>query len=123
MHAFCLLTKIPFTLKLVRLFLSNDEFRHSEEYRRISPLGQVPAIQDGDFTLVESHAIMQYLAVSRNVADHWYPKDLQQRAKVDQYLHYHHTNTRTFLPFFTNMAPLMNIKPPVDLDYLKDKVV
>ena len=42
----------------------------------------------------ESHAIMRYLAMSRQVADHWYPKDLRKRAKVDEYLDMHHTYLR-----------------------------
>jgi glutathione S-transferase len=37
----------------------------------INPLGQVPAIDDGGFTLSESHTIMRYLAATRKVADHW----------------------------------------------------
>ena len=37
---------------------------------------------------------MRYLAVSRNVADHWYPADLKKRAKVDMYLDQHHNFLR-----------------------------
>ena len=31
-------------------------------------------IKDGDFALTESVAMMRYLARTREVADHWYPK-------------------------------------------------
>jgi hypothetical protein len=31
-------------------------------------------IQDGDFVMAESVAMMRYLAREKKVADHWYPK-------------------------------------------------
>lgn len=34
----------------------------SEEYRKMSPLGQIPVLQDGELTLCESHTIVRYLA-------------------------------------------------------------
>ena len=41
-------------------------------------LKQVPfdMIKDGDFALTESVAMMRYLARTREVADHWYPKGM-----------------------------------------------
>ncbi len=45
-------------------------------------------------TMSESHAILRYLARSRGLADHWYPRDLRQRAIVDQYLDEHHNFLR-----------------------------
>ena len=47
-------------------------------------------IQDGDFALTESVAIMKYLASTRDIADHWYPKDSKSRARVDEYLAWQH---------------------------------
>lgn len=41
-----------------------------------------------------STAILRYLCDSRNLADHWYPSDLKKRAKIDEYLSWHHTNLR-----------------------------
>ena len=35
--------------------------QHTPEYRAINPNGVMPALQDGDLTLWESNAIMQYL--------------------------------------------------------------
>ena len=52
---------------------------------------QIPVMQDGDFVLSGSHAIFRYLARKFKVADHWYPKDLKSRAKLEQYLDWHHT--------------------------------
>ena len=46
------------------------------------------------WVLSESHAMLKYLATTRKVKDHWYPADLRQRAKVDQYLDWHHNFLR-----------------------------
>lgn len=37
------------------------EYRASAEWRRLNPVGKVPAMQDGDFTMFESGAMVQYL--------------------------------------------------------------
>lgn len=43
-----------------------------------------------------SVAILKYLVQKHasSVADHWYPADLQQRALVNEYLAWQHTNLR-----------------------------
>ena len=38
--------------------------------------------------------MLTYLVDKYHLPDHWYPKDLQKRAKVDEYLHWHHNNLR-----------------------------
>ena len=60
----------------------------------MNPMGQIPVMKDNDFVLTESHAILRYLSQKFKVEDHWYPNDLKQRAKVDQYLDWHHTFLR-----------------------------
>jgi len=47
----------------------------------------------------ESHTILRYLAQKYNAPDHWYPKDLYARTRVDQYLDWHHRNLRELAPF------------------------
>ena len=37
---------------------------------------------------------MRYLHTTRNCPDHWYPLDLKKRARVDEYLDWHHSNLR-----------------------------
>ena len=35
--------------------------QRSEEYRRLQPFGRIPVLDDGDFRLYETHAILRYL--------------------------------------------------------------
>ena len=37
---------------------------------------------------------MKYLAAKHSVPDHWYPKDIEKRAKIDEYLSWHSGNLR-----------------------------
>lgn len=53
------------------------------EYLEINPVGKVPAIVDGDFSLFESNSILKYLCEKHD--SDLYPKDLQSRSLVDQW--------------------------------------
>ncbi|XP_009796155.1 glutathione S-transferase T1-like [Nicotiana sylvestris] len=89
---FCKLNGIEF--EEVPIELSKGQHR-SPEFAEINPMKQVPAIVHGSFTLFESHAILRYLASAfPEVADHWYPSDLQKRAKIESVLDWHHSNLR-----------------------------
>jgi len=68
----------------------------SEEYAKVTPFKKVPVIDDNGFVLTESVAILKYLAVKYNVDDHWYPKDIQKQARVDEYMNWQHLNLRAF---------------------------
>ena len=94
-----------------------DLIQHEQRlpgFLAINPLGQVPAISDGDFKLGESHAILTYLAITRQVEDHWYPIDPQRRALVDRYLHWHHGNLRKAgtVVFAKVYAPMIGASVP-----------
>ncbi|KAA8592439.1 hypothetical protein FQN60_017894 [Etheostoma spectabile] len=66
---------IPFEFKLVELV---EGQQYSEEFGKVSLMRKY---------LVQKH--------SSSVADHWYPADLQQRARVNEYLSWQHMNLRS----------------------------
>jgi glutathione S-transferase len=47
----------------------------SEAFLRINPLGQLPALQDGDLVLRDAQAILVYLASRYDPSRLWYPAD------------------------------------------------
>ena len=51
-------------------------------YEAVNPNRLVPTLEDGDFRLTESSAILKYLA--EKSGSPLYPKDLQQRARVNE---------------------------------------
>ena len=53
-----------------------------EAYAKINPNLQVPVLEDGDFRLTESSAILKYLA--DKIGSPAYPKDLKARARVNE---------------------------------------
>ena len=55
--------------------------QHSEEYRRVNPMGQVPALVIDDMTLTQSVAIMEYLHDTNPEAG-LLPASPKERAKV-----------------------------------------
>ena len=89
--AFCLFNKIPHKVREIQI----SALEHlDKEFKKVNPNGKVPAITDEGLNLFESHAILRYLATSKKCEDNWYPKDLKLRAKVDEYLDWHHQNIR-----------------------------
>jgi glutathione S-transferase len=57
----------------------------SAAYLAVNPNHQVPTLLDGDLKLHESNVILRYLCQKHGLTD-WYPADLKQRARVDQWL-------------------------------------
>ena len=58
-----------------------------EEYLKINPLGQVPAIADGDFVLNESLAICRYILQTRTEPGDFYPThDAKKVARINSLL-------------------------------------
>lgn len=92
----CIIKKLPF------------EIQQSEKSQltRLNPKGQVPTIDDNGFTLYEMSAILTYLAEKHAWSD-LYPEDIETRARINQYLNFHHTTTR--LATFQLMGPHVTI--------------
>lgn len=59
----------------------------TDEYRNnINRFQKVPALVDNTFQLSESIAMFRYIAAKEIFDDHWYPKDLEKRGRIDEYL-------------------------------------
>jgi glutathione S-transferase len=58
---------------------------HDPAYLRLNPTGRIPTIEDGDFVLWESNAIVRYLAAKSGREDFW-PTKLHKRADADRWM-------------------------------------
>lgn len=87
------LNDVPFEPKVIKL----ARMQHlTKAYAEVNRFKMVPCIDDDGFKLSETVAIFRYLSAKHpEAADHWYPKDLRERAKVDEYLEWQHTATRS----------------------------
>lgn len=71
-------------VELVFVDLQKGE-QHLPEFLHMNPNHRVPVLQDGDFHLWESRAIMQYMA-DKTPGQTLYPTDLRARADVNRWL-------------------------------------
>ncbi|HEX9648882.1 MAG TPA: glutathione S-transferase N-terminal domain-containing protein, partial [Alphaproteobacteria bacterium] len=79
--------KIDVELQVVDL-MTGEHFQ--EPYVRINPNRLVPVLEDGDFRLTESSAILKYLA--DKIDSPAYPKDLRKRARVNEVMDWFNSN-------------------------------
>ena len=63
---------------------------YKEPFATLNPNRLVPMLEDGDLRLTESSAILKYLA--DKIGSPAYPKDLKQRAKVNEMMDWLNTN-------------------------------
>jgi glutathione S-transferase len=93
---------VSMTSRPVRLFIAESGIEvdeqvvdlmagehYQEPFTAINPSRQVPVLEDGDFRLTESSAILKYLA--DKIDSPAYPKDLKQRAKVNEMMDWFNT--------------------------------
>ncbi|KAH9515115.1 Glutathione S-transferase theta-1 [Bulinus truncatus] len=86
------MNNVPFEAKPVALRKGEHL---SDDYKKINPFSLVPAIDDDGFQLTESIAILKYVIRKFDIGDHWFPQNnLKMQARVEEYLHWHHMNTR-----------------------------
>lgn len=100
--------------EIAQVDLANGE-QNGAAYKAINPLGKVPAMQDGDFSIGESAAIMRYIA--RKHGSDIYPSDIKAQAKVDQWLDYvnHHIRSPIARVHFNrSLAPLFDMEPDMN---------
>jgi glutathione S-transferase len=94
---------VSMTSRPVRLFVAESGIQLDEEvvdlftgahyqepFTSINPNRMVPVLEDGDMRLTESSAILKYLADKTNSPA--YPKDLKQRAKVNEVMDWFNSN-------------------------------
>ena len=56
------------------------------EYRAMNPTGLVPTLQEDDFTLWESNAILRYLARTHASGSPLWPAEAHARANIDRWM-------------------------------------
>ena len=76
---FCAEAKIAYEPVVVDL-MSGEHMK--PPFLKMNPSHMVPVLEDGDFVLTESSAILKYLA--DKVDSPMYPKDLKKRARVNE---------------------------------------
>jgi glutathione S-transferase len=94
---------VSMTSRPVRLFIADSKIDCDQQlvdvmtgehlqppYGAINPNRLVPVLEDGDFRLTESSAILKYLA--DKIGSPAYPKDLKQRAKVNEVMDWLNSN-------------------------------
>jgi len=94
---------IPVDLQVVDLFTGEHL---GERYAALNPSCLVPMLEDGDFRLTESSAILKYLADL--VESPAYPKDLRERAHVNEMMDWINTQLNRDLVYgvvYTQMLP------------------
>lgn len=79
---FLSLTDTPFDTVMVDMMQGEHK---APEYLKLSPLGQVPTLVDGDIVITDSTAALVYLAI-RHGDERWLPRDAEGAARVQRWL-------------------------------------
>ncbi len=103
-HQFLLEVDIPFQEEIIDIMSGINE--HQAFKDQYNPTGQVPILVDGDFIVWESAAIAFYLNEKFSAPGNWFGDSAQQRARIQQYLHWHSTTLRRGAGafFYSNFA-------------------
>ncbi|EDW35564.1 GL17152 [Drosophila persimilis] len=94
----------------------------TDEYKKINRFQKVPAIVDGKFQLAESVAIVRYLSDKGQFSEQLYPKSLEGRARVDEFLEWQHLSIRLACGLFFRNAwlyPVNGIAPMPKIEQIQ----
>ena len=80
-----LLSILDLRYELVELDMYGGEHKR-EPFLSLNPFGQMPALEDGDYTIADSHACLVYLARKYDKTEMWLPGDAESAAKVAEWL-------------------------------------
>ena len=80
-----LLAMLELPFEMVDIDMRGGEHKR-EPFLSLNPFGQMPAMQDGDFTIADSHACLVYLARRYDRSNRWLPIDAEGEAKVAEWL-------------------------------------
>lgn len=80
-----MLSILDLRYELVELDMYGGEHKR-EPFLSLNPFGQMPALEDGDFTIADSHACLVYLARKYDPTNRWLPVDAEGEAKVAEWL-------------------------------------
>lgn len=104
-HQFLLENDIAFEDVIVDLVNGENE---KKEYRhKYNVTGQVPVVVDDDFIVWESSAIAYYLNQKFECPGNWFGRNMQDSARIQQYLSWHSSTLRRGAGafFYTHFAP------------------
>jgi glutathione S-transferase len=102
--------------KYVETMPGSRKGTRSPDFLARNPTGHVPFLEDPDagVALSEGAAILAYIASKHGFHD-LYPATATARVAIDEYLHWHHRNTRSVtIGFFAPLVRL-DLKLPADL--------
>ncbi len=79
------LSVLGLNAEIIDVDLHNGAHKQAE-FLQMNPAGQVPVLVDGDTVLVDSNAILAYLAIKYDQTNTWYPQDAETVARVQRFL-------------------------------------
>jgi glutathione S-transferase len=86
------------------------------EYKAMNPNSLVPTLEDGDFVLWESNAIVRYLCARHSDGDLW-PSDLRVRAAADRWMDWQQTAIHSAIGVaFHGLVRTPGSRTPHDID-------
>lgn len=80
-----LLAMLNLRYELVDIDMYGGEHKR-QPFLSLNPFGQMPALEDGDFRVGDSHACLVYLARKYDPTSRWLPSDAEGEAKVAEWL-------------------------------------